>query len=341
MVKSKPVPFKTLVAALLNDQEPFPPRYLHRFSDLIDEDSQALIQAWPKVSPARRVALLEDLDELNQADDLLSFEEVCKLALKDAQAQVRLLGVKILKEYELPQYISNFIQMAKHDHDGEVRAAAAGALGNFTYLGEVDKIHPSTHQRIEEALLSILNSKDESIVRRRALEALGYSSREEVKPAIEQAYASGDQDWLISALNAMGNSADSTWKPKVIAMFNHQHPLVRAEAASAAGEIEIKSAVPALLRMLVDMDLDVRMAVIWSLSQIGGKGVRKALETMLEASEDDDEADMLERALENLDFTEDLGAIALLNIADNGEEDGELFNEDELDDLDELGDGQA
>jgi len=341
MVKSKPIPFKTLVATLLNDQEPFPPRYLHRFSDLLDEDSQSLTQACTKISTQRRVALLEDLDELNQADDLLSFEEVCKLAIKDTQAQVRLLGVKILKEYELPQYISAFIQMAKHDDDGAVRAAAAGALGAFTYLGEVDKLHPSTHQRIEDALLSILNSQDESIVRRQALEALGYSSREEVNPAIELAYASGDPEWLISALNAMGNSADSKWKPKVIAMFDHQHPLVRAEAASAAGEIEIKSAVPSLLRMLDDMDLDVRMAVMWSLSQIGGKGVRKALETMLEATEDDDEADMLERALENLDFTEDLGAIALLNIVDNGEEDEELFNTDELDDLDDLGDGQA
>ncbi len=341
MVKSKPIPFKTLVATLLNDQEPFPPRYLHRFSDLLDEDSQSLTQAWPKISPMRRVALLEDLDELNQADDLLSFEEVCKLAIKDSQAQVRLLGVKILKEYELPQYISDFIQMAKHDGDGAVRAAAADALGAFTYLGEVDKLHPSTHQRIEDALLSILNSQDESIVRRRALEALGYSSREEVNPAIELAYASGDPDWLISALNAMGNSADNKWKSKVIAMFDHQHPLVRAEAASAAGEIEINSAVPSLLRMLDDVDLDVRMAVMWSLSQIGGKGVRKALETMLEATEDDDEADMLERALENLDFTEDLGVIPLLNIADNGEEDEALFNEDELDDLDELGDGQA
>ena len=341
MVKTKPIPFKTLVAALLNDQEPFPPRYLHRFSDLAEEDSRSLAQAWPKISPLRRVALLEDLDELNQADDLLSFDEVCKLAIIDSQAQVRLLGVKILKEYELPQYISDFIHLAKHDADGGVRAAAASALGAFTYLGEVEKIHPSTHQRVEETLLSILNSQDESLVRRRALEALGYSSREQVAPAIEQAYASGDQEWLISALNAMGNSADNKWKPQVIAMFDHPHPLVRAEAASAAGEIEIKSAAPSLLQMLDDPDLDVRMAAIWSLSQIGGKGVRKALETMLETTDDDDEADMLENALENLDFTEDLSTIALLNIVDNGEEDEELFDAADLDELDELGDGQA
>jgi HEAT repeat protein len=205
----------------------------------------------------------------------------------------------------------------------------------------VDKIHPSTHQRVEETLLNILHSEDESLVRRRALEALGYSAREDVMPAIEQAYACGDPEWLISALNAMGNSADRKWKPQVMAMLDHQHPLVRAEAASAAGEIEVKSAVPALLRMLGDVDLDVRMAVIWALSQLGGKGVRKALEKMLEATDDDDEADMLERALENLDFTEDLSAIALLNITDTGEEDEELFADEELDELEDEGDSRA
>ncbi len=341
MAKAKPIPFKMLVAALLNDQEPFPPRYLHRFSDLVSEDSQTLAQAWPKISMARRIALLEDLDELNQADDLLSFEEVCKLAIKDSQPQVRLLAVKILNEYELTQFIPDFIRMAQHDLDSGVRAAAASALGAFIYLGELDKLHSSTHQRIEQALLSILQSEDESLVRRQALVALGFSSREDVMPAIEQAYASVDPEWLISALNAMGNSADNKWKPQVVAMLDHQHPLVRAEAASAAGEIEIKSAVPSLLRMLGDPDLDVRMAVIWSLSQIGGKGVRKALETLLEATDDDDEADMLERALENLDFTEDLSTIALLDIAGTGEEDEELFADEELDELEDEGDSRA
>jgi HEAT repeat protein len=339
MAKPKPVPFSTLVAALLNDQEPFPPRFLHRFSDLLEEDAKSLAKVWSKISTPRRIALLEDLDELNQADDLVSFEEVCKLAIKDPEAQVRLLAVKMLREYELTQYIPDFIRMAQQDGVSDVRAAAASGLGVFIFLGEVDKISPPTLKRVEETLFGILQSQDESQVRQRALEALGYSSRPDFMPAIEQAYASDDSDWLISALNAMGRSADSKWKPRVVAMLDHPHPLVRAEAASAAGEIEIKSTVPALLKMLDDPDLDVRMAAIWALSQLGGKGVRKALETMLEATDDDDEANLLENALDNLDFTEDLSTIAMLNITGSGEEDEPLF--DELDDLDDQGDPPA
>jgi HEAT repeat protein len=335
MVKAKPAPFSTIIAALLDDQTPFPPRYLHRLSDLHEKDAHSLSQAWPKISSTRRVALMEDLEELNQADDLLSFEEVCKLAIKDPQPHARLLAVKILHDYELIHFIPDFIRMAKQDGDIGVRAAAVSALGAFIYLGEVDKIRQSTLSRVEEALFGILHGQDESPVRRKALEALGYCSHEEVTPAIEQAYTTNDPEWLISALTAMGRSADNNWNSSVVAMLDHQHPLVRAEAANAAGDLEIKSALPSLLKMLDDPDLDVRMAAIWALSQIGGKGVRQALEKMLEATDDEDEANLLENALDNLDFTEDLSTIALLNIADSGEDENEFFAEDEIDDFDE------
>lgn len=341
MAKPKPVPFSKIVAALLDEQNIFPPRYLHRLSDLAPEDAQSIAQAWPKVAPTRRTALMEDLEELSLADDLLSFDDVCRLALQDPAPNVRISAIHILREYEQTPLIPDFIHLAQHDPDAGVRAAAAAALGTFIYMGEVDDLHPATQKRVEECLLGILNGSDETLVRRRALEALGYSTREEVKPAIERAYAMEDPDWLISALNAMGRSANQVWNPKVVAMFEHTHPLVRAEAASAAGDLEIKSAVPALLRMLRDPDLDVRMASIWALSQIGGKGVRPALERLLEDPDDEEEEELLEKALENLDFTEDLGRIALLEIGDSEDEEYALFDEDEFDDPEDEGDNQA
>jgi len=333
MVKTKPVPFSSIIAALLDNQNPFPPRYLHRLSDILEKDALSLSRAWPKIASTRRVALMEDLEELNQADDLLSFEEVCKLAIKDSEPRARLAGVKILHDYELVQFISDFIRIAQKDSNIEVRAAAASALGAFMYLGEVNKIHQSTLNRVQEALIGILQGHDENLVRRKALEALGYSSNIDVLPAIEQAYASSDPEWLISALTAMGRSADPKWNSRVVAMLDHQNPLVRAEAASAAGELVIKSAVSSLLQMLDDSDLDVRMAAIWALSQLGGKDVRNALEKMLNATDDEEEANLLENALDNLDFTEDLSTIALLDITHSGEDDEDLFTEDEIDDF--------
>jgi len=91
---------------------------------------------------------------------------------------------------------------------------------------------------------------------------------------------------------------------------------VRAEAAGAAGELEINEAVPRLLEMLDEDDEDIRAAAIWSLSQIGGEGVRESLEDMLDEIEDDDEAELIENALENLTLTEDFLALSIMELPD-------------------------
>jgi HEAT repeat protein len=209
-------------------------------------------------------------------------------------------------------------------------------------MGEVEDISPTKLKRVEECLLLLTSGTDTTLVRRRALEALGFSSRKEVVGLIEKAYASTDMEWLVTALFAMGRSANPRWNRQVLKMLNHEHPLVRAEAASSAGELEIKEAVPDLLELLEDTDIDVRMASVWSLSQTGGEGVRGALENLLETTEDDDEANQIDNALENLDFTEEMRDLALLeipedeDIPENGNEPGDA-SEDYFDnDLEEL-----
>jgi hypothetical protein len=57
---------------------------------------------------------------------------------------------------------------------------------------------------------------------------------------------------------------------------------------------------------------DVHEAVIWSLSQIGGEDVRTYLESLLDATEDDEQAELIEDALDNLTFTEDMAKFDLL-----------------------------
>jgi len=94
-------------------------------------------------------------------------------------------------------------------------------------------------------------------------------------------------------------------------------PELSFEAIRAAGKMEIQAARPRLLKMLTrydELDEDVRGAVIWSLSEIGGEGVRKKLESLLEELDDDDEVEFLEEALENLEFTEDFKLVGMFDI---------------------------
>ncbi len=145
---------------------------------------------------------------------------------------------------------------------------------------------------------------------------------------------SGINEWIVSALFAMGRSSNKVWARPVVEMLQSDVDEIRCEAARAAGELEIGKAKSRLFKLLRDEDSDVRMAAAWSLSQIGGEGVEEALEALLEETEDSEEIEFLNSALENLSFTEETELFALMELSDENE-DGE---EDDLDDLDDIED---
>jgi len=231
-----------------------------------------------------------------------------------------------------------FINMMESDEDADVRAVAATALGQYIYLGEIDELPASKLHNIEEKLLQATTGQSPIQVRRRALEALGFSSRDELPALIEAAYYSDSNEWLASALFAMGRSANRTWNSSVISKLNSDVPDVLVEAVRAAGELEIKEAVPRLLALLAVEDADTRWAAIWSLSQIGGEGVREQLEELYDLTDDDEEADFIDSALENLDFTEDIPLFDLMDLEDEDEDEEEDLYLDTLEDDEDLKD---
>jgi HEAT repeat protein len=123
---------------------------------------------------------------------------------------------------------------------------------------------------------------------------------------------------MVSALFAMGRSYDKRWREPVLEMLDHDSPDIRLEAARAAGEIELSEAREALIEMLEDDDINVRMAASWSLSQIGGSGVQQALTRQMEESDDPEEIDHLENAIDNLLFTEELSFFDIMDIPEDG-----------------------
>jgi hypothetical protein len=332
------IPFSQVIKALLDDSKPFHPRYLYRLSDLSTTDLNVLATTWANVPQRRRQAVMEDVLEMNESDYLMDFSNLSRLVLQDQDPLVRVLAIQTLREYEEPDLADIFMEMMVQDADVQVRAASASALSSFIYLGETEEIPERILHDIEESLLGVLKGQDAALVRRRALEALGFSSREEVNPLIEAAYHSGDREWLISALFAMGRSYNQIWEDNVLAMLEDDRTEVRAEAVEAAGELSLQKSAPKLLELLDDEDDEVRAAAIWSLSEIGGEGVRDALEELLEETEDEEEADLLEEALDNLGFVEGIGGFSLLDLSDSEEaEKEELFDEELEDNPDERG----
>lgn len=319
------IPFQTLVSALLDVETPFHPRYLYRLSDLEAYELDMLEETWPRVPLWRRQELMKDLEHLGSVNHLLSFEAVGRYAIRDEDPQVRNLAVGILREFEARDLVPLFINLMESDNDVDVRASAASALGRFVYLGEIDKLSSQTQVEIENRLLRVIESDEVPKVRRRALESIGYSGRPEVPELINVAFASGEKAWMASALLAMGRSVDERWEQQITQMLDSKFPALRAEAARAAGELELKGATPRMLELLDDSDEAVRRACTWSLSQIGGEGVREALEELLLEAEEEEEINLLETALDNLSFTEDTQSFSLFDFSGDDIED-ELLN---------------
>jgi HEAT repeat protein len=339
----KNLPFNQVISALLDNNTPFSPTYLHRFSDITPEDLAELKKAWPQVNSDRRAAVLEDIEELAESDTLVNFDDFSRSVLDDTNPRARAAAIRLLWECEDTRLVPVFIRMMEHDDDLVVRASAATALGLFIYLGELEEISDPVAKKVEESLLTTVASQDPALVRRRALESLGFSSRSEIPPIIKKAYEDGDKEWQASSLFAMGRSADPRWERSVLDKLDESDADVQLEAVRAAGALELESARQVLLEVLAsdtETDEDITAAAIWSLSQIGGGNVRDALEALLDHTEDDDLAEYIEQALDNLNFTEEFPAFSMLDFDPQDKEKLDqiidLAEEDEDDDEDNL-----
>lgn len=314
-------PFSRIIQLLLDETKPFPSHHLHRFSDISPTDLKSVLEVWPELSTKRKLSLLEDFELLVDSDTLVSFDDLARSLLKDDDPHVRVRAINLLWECSDPKLVPLYLSILDNDPDLESRAAAASILGQYIYLGELDKISSKLLHAIEEYLLSIMKDDTPDLIKRRALEALGASSRREVHSLIETAYHQKNSDWKVSAIHAMGRSADEHWEKFVLAHLFDQEQEIKSEAINAAGKLELESARTPLLDLLEDEEEEeIRQEIIWSLSCIGGEGVRSRLEELLELA-DEDEAEFLEEAVENLLFTEELDNFSLLDLEADTQED--------------------
>src|SRR5690606_33021985 len=135
-----------------------------------------------------------------------------RIALQDSDPTVRRLAIAGLSDVSddtESDLLGPLIDILRNDDHVEVRAAAAAALGNFVLAGELDEMDSALAMRAEQVLLETLREPDEPIlVQSRALESIAYSGETGVRQLIEEAYYSPDEMLRVSALIAMGRSAD-------------------------------------------------------------------------------------------------------------------------------------
>jgi len=321
--------FQVVLDSLLASGRDFPRKYLGHFSDIQPLELQTLLGIWDRVNLNRKLSLLEGLESLAKTDTLVSFDDFARSLLNDPNASVRGHAIRLLDECDDVNLIPIYLDLLKNDPDASVRAEVANVLNLFVDLGELEEIPEEVYGEVRSALVNSADGEEEANVRRRAIESLGWSSHAEVIDLVESAFEGGQVDWMVSALIAMGRSANDRWEDRVLRSLLDGNIKVRNAAVQSAGMLSLKAARVPLLRMLESEDNeDVMLSAIWSLSQIGGEDVETYLEALLDRAEEDELIGYIEEALDNLAFTEDLDRFELMS-----------FDPDEFEDLEVNDDG--
>jgi HEAT repeat protein len=292
---------------------------LYNLSGMDRAETRLFQRAWPSIAIERRRQIINFLVEIAETSFEVNFGQVFRFCLGDEDEKVREAAIEGLWEDCDTALISPLITLLRDDPSISVRAGAAAALGRYVLLGELDKIKARRLARVQEALLETIRSPIEDLeVRRRAVEAIAYSSTEGVREIIETAYYDEDERMRTSAVFAMGRSADLHWSDLVISELESSNPEMRYEAAMACGELELTTAIPLLAILVNDADREVLEAAIWALGQIGGNESRRIL---YDCYREDDEflCEAVEEALEHLEFMRGFPAISLDDLPDISE----------------------
>lgn len=342
--------FDAVLIQLADESRPVRSIDLFPLSDMSRERLPHFVGAWSALSVARRLELVREAVEQAETNIHFNFHALLRSLLTDLDAEVRRLAIEGLWEDEKPSLIAPLIVCLREDQSVDVRASAATSLGRYIWLGVLEEIGPEPASAAEAALHATwLREGEVNAVRRRALEGLAYSSLPNLNELILNAYY--DEDELIrqSAIFAMGRTADSRWSKLVLSELDSYEPAMRFEAAQAAGEMGLRSAVQPLIRHLDDPDEAVREAAVAALGKIGGPVARRTLQAVAQA-DDEALAQAADDALAELTFGAESDENPLTALSErapwptrNGDdedfesEDEDGFADDLTDDIDDEG----
>ena len=293
-----------LFSLLMDEEQLLPIEKLSALSDLDTRQLDRFSSCWQSLSHQRRRTLLATLGQ--QADEHIEllFDSINRLGLDDPDPNIRKIAIGNLWESTDLALPKSFLEAFNEDSSLEVRTAAADALGRFVLLTELEDDSLTESDQIVDDLLRTIRDGASSDLHRACVKSLGFSSREEAQAIIAEAYLSEDDDLVQSALIAMGRSANPVWRPEILQELDHSSPRVRAEAARAAGELELHDATQPLVELLEDVSDEVIHVAIWSLGQIGSDVARTALLDIQASAPDPETVKKADEALEHLAFLE-------------------------------------
>jgi hypothetical protein len=286
----------------VSDEGPLPQTEVDALSMLEGDDLARFRDVWSKLPAGARARLILALRGAAEQRLRLDFSALNRLALDDADAQVRLAGAQSTLEDNSPELLRKLLDLVGSDPSIDVRSVAAEDVARFALLAELEDLDAETSAQLKARLREVVRDKNQAPrVRGSALAALGYFS--EVENAEDLAGGFADPELRLGAVRGMGRNADSRWTDRLMPVLGSDDPQLREAAAHALGEIEDERAVTPLVELVDDPEPEVRLAVIQALGHIGGEDAREALLYLAESAEDPIR-EAAEHALEEIEAAE-------------------------------------
>lgn len=192
------------------------------------------------------------------------------------------------------------------DEPEELRCTAPISLGpalDYTEMMEFDDfddeptLSEEVFYEVQERLRDIYYDADTpKNVRRRVLEGAVRAPTDWHKKAIEEAYASNDEDWLLTAVFCM--TYVKGFDDQILEALNSENPDIYYEAVCAAGNWGIKAAWPHVQELLTKDDIE-KPLLIAAINAAATISPMEATDILFDLADSDDE-DIAEAAEEAL-----------------------------------------
>lgn len=317
-------PFETVIEEIFH-QEPVPIHQLYRLSDLTSEQMDTFLKGWGQLDDERRRVIAQHMADISEENFAIDFCPLFERFFEDSYALVRVAALEGMWDSPNRRYVNPIMRLMQQDDVVEVRAAATAALAHYVMMAQWGELPHKISEPIVDALLEAYDDVETAVsIKRAALEAVAASDHPRVTSMIREAYEDESAETQVSAVFAMGNTADTRWLSIILDELDSPFVDMRAEAARAAGAIGKSDAVPELAEMTMDEAIEVRMAAVYALGQIGGERPQQILSSILEDPEQEELHELAEEAMEEMMWLG--GELDLLDLGNFDEDEDVLLN---------------
>jgi hypothetical protein len=186
--------------------------------------------------------------------------------------------------------------LRRHDESAGLRGRAAISLGPVIEHADTEgfedpdevPISEQTFREVQESLRKLFRDADiPKDVRRRILEASVRAPQEWHGDAIRAAFASGDEDWKLTAVFCMRFVRG--FEKEILVALESDNPDIHYEAVCAAGAWSVEAAWShiAVLVTAEDTDKTLRLAAIDAVAGIRPEAAPKILGDLLDSTDED------------------------------------------------------